>query len=92
MYRTIQTKNGKTMHYNGSKLCSKAEYEANVEQTVAEPTPDEAQLPQTCIFCEGYAKRKRFINLITVSLCEDHYQAKTPGEIAEKLKENARAK
>lgn len=93
MYRTVEAKNGKIMYYNGSKLCSKAEYLAN--QMVATEEPVEAQLPQSCIFCRGYAKRKRFINLKTVNLCEDHYFGKTPGEVANKidemLKEDVRA-
>lgn len=81
--RKVLAKNGRTMYYLDNKLTSKQKYEEWESGSVAvKEKTDEA----ACLFCGKEPSRTKFVNLKMVKLCEDHYQEKTTGEIAERMR------
>lgn len=40
-----------------------------------------------CLFCGAFTNTKRFVNLQTIAVCEEHYYSTTIGQIAQKMKE-----
>lgn len=45
------------------------------------------ELPKECIFCGIDSTRQKFVNMIKVPLCNEHWLEKTTGEIAKQLGE-----
>lgn len=43
------------------------------------------ELAKECIFCGEYAGRQKFVNLIKVPLCEEHWMNKSTGEVVHQL-------
>jgi hypothetical protein len=42
---------------------------------------------KTCVFCQEYADSGKVLNAKVVPLCQEHYQTKTLGKIAQRVRE-----
>lgn len=96
MYEEKIAKNGKVMHFKDGKLISYDKYLEGIslqgvqETVVNQPPPVEeskVEASKDCIFCGSESKRRKFVNLKIVHLCEEDYLTKTTGEIAERIRE-----
>lgn len=82
--RKVIAKNGRTLYYLDNKLASESDYEAWASQ-------QETKTEGGCPFCGKTGTRTKFVHLQLVELCEDHYQDKTTGEIAEIIRSKEQA-
>lgn len=94
---------GETVEEDGVEITNEPDDETNPMDTVSETVDEEdendpnlrsipqsepvLQLPKECIFCGFEATRQKFLNMIKVPLCEEHWSTKTTGEIAQEMRE-----
>lgn len=72
----------------GFKMISIKDIPFDILATMEPEKPVDDTKPEfrKCIFCGGWGSEQKFINREMVSLCLEHFQNKTTGEVVEQLR------
>lgn len=95
-YQRIVTKNKRIMYFVDGKMAKIAVIPEDVlhrleTEELVETETNEESVPtintKKCLFDDEPATRHKFINGVTVGLCNEDYQTKTSGKIVQKINE-----
>lgn len=83
MIKQIEGKHGIRYIKDGQFIAKAKLTNEDLDELYEAAKPD----PKGCLFCGIPSRLTRFLDMQTVYLCEEHYHAKSIGNIAHKLRE-----
>lgn len=85
-YRKIDGKTG-VKYWKDGKFVKKSDVPSDVYQQLENNPEYEVRADKPCLFCGEPGTKQRYINMLMIDLCDEHYFNTNIGQTAQKLRE-----